>query len=365
MTKSQSLVEAALWLTRLQEAGADASAAFETWLSSSPEHAAAWRQVHEPWALIGEHSAAPELVELRRAALSDARNQRQARSPSTSWFASTSWLGWRSRAAVAAVVLCITVGGLLLWRSNQADAYRTLVGERRTVTLVDGSTITLDSQSEVRVRYTRSARDLTLTRGQARFEVAHDVERPFSVVAGGQKVVATGTVFNVDLLGSKVLVTLIEGHVVVLPQGQGLLGSDSNGGAAAQPSMDNADRSAPRLAAQRSPTMGSRGVELLAGEQLVASSVGAPMVERVNVDRATAWQNGDLIFDNEALSSVITRVNRYTKARIELTDASTAELKISGVFHTGDVEGFVRTISSYLPVRVIDADDRTIRIAHR
>ena len=359
MAESQSLVEAALWLTRLQEVGTDTTAAFESWLNSSPEHAAAWRQVNEPWALMGEHSAAPELVELRRAALSDARNQRQARSPSTAW------LGWRSRSAVAAVVLCLTAGGLALWRSNQADAYRTLVGERRTVTLVDGSTITLDSQSEVRVRYTRSARDLILTQGQARFEVAHDVERPFSVVAGGQKVVATGTVFNVDLLGSKVLVTLIEGHVVVLPQGQDLQASDSNRAAAAQPSTGNPDRAAPRPAAQRSPGMAGRGVELLAGEQLIASAVGAPTVVRVNVDRAAAWQNGDLIFDNEALSSVITRINRYSKARIELTDASTADLKISGVFHAGDVDGFVSTISNYLPVRVIDADDRTIRIARR
>jgi transmembrane sensor len=231
--------------------------------------------------------------------------------------------------------------------------------------LVDGSTITLDSQSEVRVRYTRNGRDLTLTRGQARFEVAHDVERPFSVVAGGQKVVATGTVFNVDLLGSKVLVTLIEGRVVVLPQGLGVPALESNAEGLMARSTGDAERSAPGAVAQRSPRMRGRGVELLAGERLVASPVEAPLVERVNVERATAWQNGDLIFDNEALASVITRVNRYTRARIELTDASTAELKISGVFHTGDVDGFVSTISSYLPVRVVDANDRFIRIARR
>jgi transmembrane sensor len=352
-TESQSLYEAALWLTRLQEADAETSTAFETWLDTSPEHAAAWQQVNESWALIGEHSASPELVELRRAALGDARSRRRDRSPRTSW------LGWRSTAAVAAAALGLTVGAVVLWQSAQSDAYRTAAGERRTVTLIDGSTVTLDSQSEVRVRYTRSARALTLTRGQARFDVAHDVERPFSVVAGGQKVVATGTVFNVDLLGSKVLVTLIEGHVVVLPQVQG----DD----AARPNTGNANQSAPRLPAQRLPRMiaSGRGVELLAGEQLIASPVEAPTVERVNVDRATAWQNGELVFENEALSSVIARINRYTKARIELADTSTADLKISGVFHTGDVDGFVSTITSYLPVRVIDADERTIRITRR
>src|ERR1700722_2261710 len=360
-TESQSLVEAALWLTRLQEAGADTNAAFETWLDKRPEHAAAWQQVNEPWTLIGEHSAVPELVELRRAALADAHSQTRERSLHAPWW------GWRPRAAVAAVALGLTVGGAVLWHSAQSDAYRTAAGERRTVTLIDGSTLTLDSQTEVRVRYTHTARDLTLTRGQARFEVAHDVERPFSVTAGGEKVVATGTVFNVDLLGSKVLVTLIEGHVVVLPQRHGSLAFDSSGDAAAQRSTRNADRSAPPVPAERTTRMqqSGRGVELVAGEQLIVSPVEAPTIERVNLDRATAWQNGELVFENEALSSVIARINRYTRARIELTDASTADLKISGVFHTGDVDGFVSTITSYLPVRVIGADDRAIRIARR
>ena len=359
--ESQSLLEAAAWLSRLQEAGADTRADFETWLDAKPEHAAAWQQVHEPWALIGEQAATPELVELRRAALADAKNRLRDRS------GRFQWVGWKSKVASAAAVAGIMVGGLIFWQSGLPDVYRTAAGERRSVTLIDGSTVTLDSQSELKVRYSANKRDLTLSRGQARFEVAHDVERPFSVVAGGQKVIATGTAFNVDLLGSTVLVTLIEGRIVVLPQVPN--GATPNLRGAVPPGTVRANRlgDATQQGAQRDPmTWGSgRGVELKAGEQLIASPAEVLSIERVNVERATAWAQGELVFDNEPLSSVVARINRYTTSRVELTDGATADLRISGIFHTGDVDGFVSTITSYLPLRASTTGNGSIRLDPR
>src|SRR3546814_14300232 len=104
------------------------------------------------------------------------------------------------------------------WSSDvcSSDLYRTVLGERRVVTLADGSTVSLDAASEVRVAYSERARELALVRGQARFDVAHDPRRPFAVQARDQRVVAPGTAFNVDLFGPQVLITLIEGHVPVL-----------------------------------------------------------------------------------------------------------------------------------------------------
>jgi transmembrane sensor len=357
--ESQSLFEAAAWLTRLQEAGADTSAGFEVWLNADPEHAVAWQKVHEPWALIGEQAAAPEFVELRRAALSEARGQRRDRSRRF-----RGW-GW-PKVAVAAALLTVTIGGLLLWQYTQPLAFRTAAGERRTLTLNDGSTVTLDSQSEVKVRYGRSARELTLSKGQARFEVAHDVERPFSVLAGGEKVIATGTVFNVDLLGSRVLVTLIEGHVVVLPQTPTSGAPDPSRSSPSTVSAHRLSAVMTRRTTRDPATFGSgRGVELNAGEQLIASPAEVLSIEPVNVERATAWAQGELVFDNEPLSSVVARINRYTTSRVDLADEATANLKISGVFHTGDLEGFVSTITSYLPLRAIPAGDGTIQLARR
>ena len=107
------------------------------------------------------------------------------------------------------------------WWLVLPDDYRTAIGERRVITLSDGSKLSLDADSEVTVRYGKHDRSLHLLKGQARFDVAHDKTRPFSVVAGSQKVIATGTAFNIDMAGPKVLVTLIEGHVVVLDEIEG------------------------------------------------------------------------------------------------------------------------------------------------
>jgi transmembrane sensor len=363
-TKTRSLVEAAAWRSHLAETDAETSEAFESWRAADPRNEAAWKQVQEPWKIFGEHAAAPEIIELRRAALAEARSMGRRR-----WIR-TYRFGMKSKFAIAAAILGVVASGLLFWHSKQPEVYRTASGERRVVTLRDGSQIALDSRSEVQVRYTDTTRDLTLSRGQARFDVAHDVERPFSVIAGGQKVVATGTVFNVDLLGSNVLVTLIEGHVVVLSQAPGganreAAGPNTPDQMSSSGNLSGGGAPSTPLSRIRSVSQSGRGIELVAGEQLVVTPVSSPSIERVNIDRTTAWQNGQLIFENEPLSSVIARVNRYADRRIDLVDVPTGELRISGVFHTGDVNGFVSTITSYLPVRANQGENGSIRLSHR
>jgi transmembrane sensor len=107
-----------------------------------------------------------------------------------------------------------------------------------------------------------------------------------------------------------------------------------------------------------------RGIELDAGEQLIVSASGASSIASANIERSTAWQTGRLVLDNEPLSSVVETVNRYAREPLVLTDDSTARLRISGVFSTSDIDGFVDTLTRYLPV---DADrrDGAIRLSQR
>ena len=349
------LVEAAVRHTRLAEASADGSEELAVWLAEDPRNRAAWRRVQTPWALLGEQATAPELIRLRRAALAHAHDVGRSR-----------WLRmWRfslsGALAAAAGILTVTIVTLLVWQTQRSEVYRTRAGERRVVTLADGSQVALDSQSEVKLRYSAHARELTLTKGQARFDVFHDVERPFSVAADGHKVIATGTAFNVDLLGSSLLVTLIEGHVVVLPQGAGtrFVGPAAPGASAQVTGLPvtPADKG-------RGPGSLSR-IVLDAGEQLVLSPTAPPNILHVNVDRATAWENGELVFDNEPLSDVVVRVSRYATHPIIIGDDTTASMRISGVFHTRDAQGFVTTVVSYLPLRAQQAADGSIRLTSR
>jgi transmembrane sensor len=242
-------------------------------------------------------------------------------------------------------VVVLAVGCGLLWQNFHFDVYRTRAGERRTETLSDGSEITLDSNSEVRVRYSRHSRELILAGGQALFNVAHDVLRPFSVTAAHHEIVATGTSFNVDMLGPQVLVTLLEGHVVVV--------SHNDGPASA----------IPELAPVGLPPAAPARIDLDAGEQLILAPRADPTITRINVDHAVAWEKGRLVFENEPLASVVERIDRYSAHPIYISDDTTASLRISGVFHEGDVEGFVSTVVTYLSVRAEQGRDGSVHLS--
>jgi transmembrane sensor len=320
---SDRLLQAATWRTRLAESRATYIESFQVWLAQDPRNGEAWKLVQAPWESLGEHATSPGLIRRRQAALAHAHNAGQGHWTRLRRLRFPAMLG-----AAAVAVLVMAMASLLIWQDHRFDVYRTRAGERRVVTLADGSQIALDSQSEVRVRYSAHARELVLVSGQARFDVAHDIERPFTVTADGHKVVATGTAFNVDLLGSDLLVTLIEGHVIADP--------------------GSSDR-----------------IALEAGEQLVISSSALPSVTRVNVEHATAWESGQLVFEDERLSTVVARVSRYGARPIVVDDEQISNLRISGVFHEGDVAGFLSTLVSYLPVRAQKAKDGSVRLSSR
>jgi transmembrane sensor len=326
------LTQAATWRVRLAENDLDECPELSDWLAADERNVAAWKRVQDDWALFGEQASSPELLELRSRALVHAREAGRGRWVRSRRFAMAHRLG------IAAGILLLAAGGLFFWQ-RQPEVYSTEAGERRVVTLADGSEVALDSRSEVSVQYSAHARELTLTKGQARFNVARDIERPFSVTAEGHKVIATGTSFNVDLFGPSLLVTLIEGRVVVSSTSQLV-------------ELSPVDTSLARIT-------------LDAGEQVVFSPKAPPKVARVNVGQASAWENGEVVSENDSLSTIVARMNRYAQHPIVIDDDATGELHISGVFHTGDIEGFVSSIAAYLPVRAEEEADGTTRLMHR
>lgn len=315
----QARVEAAAWRAALTDARAETSEPFESWLAASPANEAAWRDVQAPWAYFQDHATAPEMMAVRREALARASRHHRLRfgSPAAPWRA----------LAVSLVAAVLLAGGAAAWWRTQPETYRTAMGERRNLLLADGSRVALDSNSLVKVRLRKSARDLELVRGQARFDVAHDAARPFTVRARSETVIATGTSFNVDLLGPRVLVTLIEGRVVVT-HATGTL----------------------RVAPTR----------LKPGQQMLAAA-GAPavLVEPVSVDKTVAWEEGLLIFQDEPLSMVAQRISRYSRTPVT-TQGAAGALRISGVFSAGDVTTFVDTMHRAFALEAETREDGTV-----
>lgn len=316
--------EASAWQLRLAaDPSLEVSAEFQAWLSA-PENQAAFDGVNLAWQSAAEFAVEPSVLDMRQAAL------RRAREAGTRRWQPRKTVWW----AAAAVFMVALVGGTAYYYyyKSQPDVYATTSGERRTVTLADGSRVALDSDSQVEVRYGSHARALILDKGRARFDVAHDVSRPFSVRAGTETVIAVGTAFDVEKVDGKVLVTLIHGRIVVK------------------------DDRVPEETAVQTP---KRPVSMEAGQQLVATANAPVTVKSTNIEIATAWESGRLVFSGDTLAEAVARVNRYTDHPIEV-DPSIASIRIIGSFSAGDVSTFVSAVTSYFPVQASTTADNAI-----
>jgi len=308
----------------------DDDAELEVWLQADERHVSAFGMVGEVCDFLDHHAASPELIGVRRDLLG--RFQRQVRGR---WAGNAPLTRRRAVAAVLVAGAVGAVGGVGI--VSQGDVYRTGLGERRVVLLEDGSVLSLDAMSLVSVRYSKSERRLTLQRGQARFDVAHDTSRPFSVVARNRKVIATGTAFNIDIVSPEVRVTLIEGRVLVMPHAQGIL------------------RAEPET---------RRAVELRAGQALIVKPTEpVDIVRATDLTQATAWQQGQLMFEDEPLGQAVARINRYTDRKIVVADAKAAALPISGAFNAGDVKAFLEAVDEFHPVHVVYEPDRVVMLS--
>src|SRR3981189_822736 len=86
--------------------------------------------------------------------------------------------------------------GWTAW-SQQGTSYRTAIGGIAAISMKDGSTVTLNTNSDIRVALSETERRVDLEKGEAFFEVAKDPNRPFVVRVGDQRVIAVGTKFSV------------------------------------------------------------------------------------------------------------------------------------------------------------------------
>jgi transmembrane sensor len=220
---------------------------------------------------------------------------------------------WRALAAGIAAI-AITAGGV--WQVSpygfRPGVSKTGIGEQRTLELSDHTRVALDSSTRIRTTMTAEARTVEITQGQAQFFVAHEVARPFKVIAGGHTIVALGTVFTVEYDAHFVRVDMMEGRVAVV---------------------------APDA------------IELTAGEEARFSPDGRAIVTpKADIEAATAWRGGKVIFRAERLGDAVQRLNRYSHVQLQIHDAGLADLRVSGVFEAGDNRGFADAMTAYLPV---------------
>lgn len=337
--------EAARWSERLREAGADPQlrADFEAWRGADEEKARAFARADQAWATARRASRDPRVMALRNRALS------RVAEPAASRSASARWAG-----LAAGAVLFVSAGFGLAHFFNQAPApeattgimaaidaqpgYATRIGERLSVALPDGSALTLNTASRAQLAYTPQERRVHLLAGQGYFDVAHDADRPFVVVANGRRITALGTAFEVRIDAADLSVTLVEGRVAV----------------------DLADTSATGAAQRGAAPSAPLRAELSPGERLVQIDRAPPQVAAVDARRLTSWLDGLVIFENDTLAEAVEEMNRYAQRPIVIADEDLEALRLSGAFGAGRSTEFVEALGDYFPEVRVETGDRAI-----
>ncbi len=306
--------EAARWVAR-RRAGAcspDEQRAFLRWLNASEANRLAYREADELWQQLGglETIAGRRLHEAREH-LAQSRQRTLRR---------------RVAGAAVAVVLAAVVWQAD-WLSYLNDqTFRTALGERKSVTLADGSRLDLNTDSEVTVHYSRKGRELVVNRGQAAFEVAHGDTRPFDVVAGSIQVRDIGTRFDVRRSAEKIEISVLEGEV-------GISGRDG----AAQPARQ--------------------------GRRFSYSAAGDAMAtEAIDVATAGAWRDGRIVFKSQPFGSVLAELGRYHLASVAVSSPRLLNVKISGAIPADNLEVALTTLAATLPATLTRTGAQSWRI---
>jgi transmembrane sensor len=315
LTRAQE--EAAEWLTRLGDHSISTQTVreFRDW-RDNPENDAAYEEAEAFWEASGEMAADPEIMRMTAEALG------RRRRPSL-----TTWLRGPRLAWTLTLAGIAGAGGSALVHQQLYPAYATRDVEQKVVRLEDGSRVHLNVDSKVQVDFRGSERRITLARGEAFFDVAHDPRRPFVVRAGEARIQALGTKFDVRRRNGEVQVVLLQGSVQVAPEaGQGR-------------------------------------VVLTPNQQAVVGKGGAVQSMAADAARTTSWTTGRLMFRQTPLAAAVAEVNRYSDRKVELADPGLGGRQVSGFFDVGDSESFARGVAVLFDLKLTSGPDGALRLS--
>lgn len=253
--------------------------------------------------------------------------------------ASASSSGLRNGGLALAVIA--TAAAAIVWMDPawSTAQYATAVGELRTVALADGTRLTLDTATGVRVRWHLRSRRVELLQGRARFDVAHSTLRPLHVDAGAVQVRVVGTVFDVQRQASgqahgQVGVAVLQGRVQV-----------------------------------HHPSHGAAWL-LGPGERLVVKAAGAASAVPETFDPAQpqgatlAWAQGRLVFDRTPLRDALAEVQRYRTAPLRLhDDGRLGRQTVTGVFQSARTDQLLDLLPQVVGARVQHRPDGSVDIS--
>jgi transmembrane sensor len=266
--------------------------------------------------------------------------------------------GWVAAAGVAIVALLAGLGSTYLLPdavngvsertvATERSAYETAIGGISKVNLSDGSLLVLNTNSQVSVEYSSASRLIYLERGEMHIDVAHDADRPLSVVVGERVVQAVGTAFTIKIdQNQRVELLVVDGKVRVGVAPRNLVAANEVGTAESMFASEEGDLY----------TKGQRIV-------LDDDSESLDTLEPQEIEVQLSWREGNLIFDGESLHEAISEISRYTTVEFVFVDEDLQRIRVAGLFKAGDVTGFLASLRANFNIAYEQVNDNTILLS--
>ena len=399
------LEEASEWFVDFRVGDVDERARerFDEWLRRSPEHIRAYMDIARTYvelplaklagkidvdSLIAYAHSGENIVPFNDAGIarpnapSAMSAETNHRSASAKKAERTPRLRRRFLVAASGVLLLVTAGAVW-WNLERFPIYATEIGERRSITLADGSTVNLNARSRLRVEFAKKERRVELLEGQALFQVAKDKNRPFIVSSGDATVQAVGTQFDVYRRTNGTTVTVLEGRVAVYATAHfepaapapasapssiaGPPHASEHPAASPLASKSSSSGSAPQLPSSPrglADSSGSSAIFLSAGEQVTVTPAEVAPPQHADIAATTAWMERRLIFDGSRLSDVVQEFNRYNRRQLVIEGSQLSDFHVSGVYSSSDPSSLIRFLRDQPGVKITE-DDNEIRISPR
>lgn len=326
MSDAESAIkdDAARWWGVMHGPDGDAQrAAFEAWRASDARHRDAYAQLERAW----DVSAALGGTEMGR------NRSLPLRTPAN--WATAPWL-----ALAASLAMVVLLSLLWLYRSPSgssvnimASVERSKIGEIRTVKLADGSSVTLDTDSQIRVSFDGERRKVALLRGRARFEVRDDPSRIFIVEADGRLLSAASGRFDVQLAPEGLCLQSLGGILEIRPLGASLAGEP--------------------------------GLRLAPGQSLMLDRRGGSAAPVESGKGSERWAEGRLVFQGVPLSRVLAETNRYSATRIALADPALGSRRVTGTFRPLPVDELANALAAAFGLNVRRLGDGSLVLEER
>lgn len=203
-------------------------------------------------------------------------------------------------AAAAVVVLAVVIGLFYTIALKDPVLLAEAMTSIETVTLADGSTVSLRPNSRLYSVSEKSNKQLLELSGEAFFDVTENKNRTFTVKTAEGAVSVLGTRFNLSSRNNELRVYLEEGSVKV---------------------ESAADKD---------------GLILKPGESAAVVKGGVPVHQNITEEEATGWLSQSLIFNNRALTDIIGELEQHFDVGIEvsaglLQQSLTGELSLKNI----------------------------------